>query len=224
MSDTPHTRGNGAAPEAPKGTPIARPDATPDMSQFLSKRGSRAKEVETIQSGLPLLKIADAADLVRLHPDEDTYWSDPDFPYCFINIQNKGQKTETTYLIVEDLVPPTKLGRVKRQRLALASKPHDTFFLCIVPFDSLDNAWNMTALRACQMAKTQWVEAASGRSQGKEEYLITPAISDNPFDEPQWPTASLDELVFAAFGPDRMIDSKEHPGYRRLVGAASSVL
>ena len=224
-------RSNGQPPppaeaetEAQTGTPIAKPAAVPDVNQFKSKRGARAKEIETLQSALPMLKISDAADLVRLHPDEENYWSDPEFPYCFIDIQNKGQKRETTYLIVEDLVPPVKLGRVKRHRLALASKPNDVFFLCTVPFDNLDNAWNRTALQACQMAKTQWVEAASGKSQGIEEYLISPSESETPWPNPQWPTLSLDELVYAAFGPDRMINSKDHPGYRRLVGAASSVL
>lgn len=212
---------NGAAAEVPTGTPIAKP--VPDMNQFKSKRGARAKEVETLQSSLPLLRISDAADFVRLHPDEATYWSDPEFPYCFIDIQNKGQKRETTYLIVEDLVPPTKLGRVKRHRLALASKPNDVFFLCSIPFDNLDNKWNETALRACQMAKTHWTEAASGKSQGKDEYLISPSESETPWPDPQWPTQSLDELVFATCGRDRMIDSKDHPGYRRLVGAASLV-
>ena len=36
--------------------------------------------------------------------------------------------------------------KIKRQRLALASKPHDVFFLCIVPSQNLDNSWNATAL------------------------------------------------------------------------------
>jgi hypothetical protein len=49
---------NGAAAEAPTGTPIAKP--TPDMNQFKSKRGARAKEIDTLQSScLPSFRIDD---------------------------------------------------------------------------------------------------------------------------------------------------------------------
>ena len=154
---------------------------------------------------------------MRLHPDEDNYWSDPECPYCFINIPTTGQKDDTLYLIDEDIVPPLKQGKVRRFRLALASKPNDVFFLCHVPCENLDNSWNSTNLQACKAAKSQWVEAVSQKQQGKDTYAIGPARDPDAFPAPKWPKQPLDELVATAFGVDRMIASEDHPGFIRLV-------
>ncbi len=52
---------------------------------------------------------------------------------CFVNVPVKGQKRDLLHLVDEDLVPPDVLPQVLHFRLALASKPHDVFFLCHVP-------------------------------------------------------------------------------------------
>ena len=87
--------------------------------------------VETLSTGLPHHKIAAAKDFVRLHPDEETYWS-PEL--CFVNVPIKGQKRDTLHLINEDLaMRHLPSGKIQHFRLALATKPHDAFFLCEVP-------------------------------------------------------------------------------------------
>ena len=45
------------------------------MEKFRSKRPPTIAGVETLLTALPLLKIADANDLARLHPSEEDYWS-----------------------------------------------------------------------------------------------------------------------------------------------------
>ena len=79
--------------------------------------------------------------------------------------------------------------KIKRHRLALACKPHDVFFFCIVPSQNLDNAWNADALKACHLAQTHWVQAMSRRSEGAEGYEIKFAQDQDAFPEPKWPIA-----------------------------------
>ena len=71
--------------------------------------------------------------------------------------------------------------KIKRQRLALASKPHDVFFFCIVPSQNLDNSWNATALKACEKAKTLWVQVSSRKEEGVEGYKIDLRATQMPF-------------------------------------------
>ena len=41
------------------------------LDKFKSKRASNIAGVETLLTALPIIKIGDAGDFVRLHPDED---------------------------------------------------------------------------------------------------------------------------------------------------------
>jgi hypothetical protein len=107
--------------------PIAKP-AGFSLDKFKSKHAATPGSVETLQAGLPHHRMAEAKDLIRLHPDEENYWS-PEL--CFVSVPIKGQKTNTLHLIDDDLaLQYLPSGKVARFRLALATKPHDTFFLC----------------------------------------------------------------------------------------------
>jgi len=109
-------------------------------------------------------------------------------------------------------------GRIKRFRLALGSMPQDKLFLCIVPTQSLDNAFNADAVAACERARVEWVMASSRRDEGLDGYKIETTRDKNPFDEPKWPTQKLMDLIVAAFR-GRMIESEDSEALRRLVGA-----
>jgi hypothetical protein len=112
--------------------PIAKPGGF-DLNKFKSKRATA--NVETLQTGLAHHSISDAKDFVRLHPDEENYWSDE---LCFVSVPIKGQKRNTLHLIEEDLAMQyLPAGSIHRCRLALATKPYDTFFLCHVPSQNL---------------------------------------------------------------------------------------
>ena len=113
-------------------------------------------------------------------------------------------------------------GRILRFRLALATKPYDVFFLCHVPTQNLDNTWNESNLQACEQAKTHWVQATSRKEEGVESVQESTVARDpDAFPEPKWPTQSLDELIETTFA-GRMIDSEDHPGLLRLIGARQS--
>jgi hypothetical protein len=72
----------------PEVTSIKKPEDKPSLDKFKSKKEPTAK-VATLPTDLPILKIADAKDYVRLHPDVDNYWS---AELCFVNVPIKGKR------------------------------------------------------------------------------------------------------------------------------------
>jgi hypothetical protein len=219
-STKPTPENNTATPETESAaTPIAKPSAF-NLDKFKSKRAAALANVETLLTALPIHKIGEAKDYVMLHFDEVNYWS---HELCFVSVPIKGQKRDTLHLIDEDLamqyLPP---ARIIRQRLALATKPFDVFFLCIVPTRNPDNAWNETALQACEQAKTRWTQATSRKEEGVESYKVGFSKDADAFPLPKWPTQSLSELIGVTF-PGRMIESEDHPGLLRLIGAKQSM-
>jgi hypothetical protein len=195
--------------------PIAKPSAF-NLDKFKSKGAAAVAGVETLQAALPHHPLSQAKDFVRLHPDEENYWS-PEL--CFVNVPIKGQKRDTLHLIDEDLamgyLPPAK---VLRFRLALAAKPHDVFFLCHVPTQNLDNSWNQSNLIACEQAKALWTQASSRKDEGVEGYKIDSSRDSDAFPATSWPTQSLGSIIGTTFA-GRTIEQEDHPGLLRLIGA-----
>jgi hypothetical protein len=190
------------------------------LEKFKSKRAGTVANVEILLAPLPHNNISGARDYVRLHPNEAEYWSTE---LCFVNVPIHGQKGDTLHLIDEDLAMRyLEDAQIKRHRLALATKPHDVFFLCVVPSQNLDNTWNQSNLIACEQAKTEWVIAASRKAEGAESYKTKVARDNDAFPEPKWPSQTLEELILTAF-KGRIIDHEEHPGLLRLLGAKQSV-
>jgi hypothetical protein len=221
MPDLPETdeTDETAVPDLPEaGTPIAKPDGF-DLNKFKSKRGAAMAAVATLQTALPVHRLADAKDFVRLHPDEEECWT---AELCFARVPIKGSKTDTLHLIDEDLAMEfLPSARVERFRLALASKPHDVIYLNIVPTQNLDNSWVASNLAACEQAKSHWVMASSRKAEGVESYKVDFARHEDAFPEPKWPKQTLGELLKVTFA-GRMIDSEDHPGLLRLIGAKQS--
>jgi hypothetical protein len=181
------------------------------------------EKIETLLTGSQHYPISAAKDWVRLHPDEAAYWSEE---YCFVIVPIQGQKDNTLHLIAADLARKLPPGRVQKFRLALASKPHDVFFLAHVRSQNLDNEWNRTTLQACEQAKKLWTMVTSQREKGIEGYHIESSLAEKegkkPFPDPQWPKETLDELIEATFA-GRMILSETDPAWQRLVGGAQTL-
>jgi hypothetical protein len=198
---------------------VPKPD-TFSLNKFKSKRAAAIANVETLLTALPHHSISQAKDFVRLHPDEEKYWS-PEL--CFVNVPIKGQKRDTLHLIDEELamryLPSAKILRF---RLALATKPGDVFFLCHVPSRNTDNPWNASNLQACEQAKTLWIQATSRKEEGVEAYKIDVARDADAFPAPKWPTQTLEEIIGRTF-EGRRIETADHPGLLRLIGAKQSV-
>lgn len=217
--NTPILRAVGGSDNTPTNDGVTKPGAF-SLDKFKSTREPAAAGVETLQTGLPHHNISAAKDYVRLHSDEDRYWSSE---LCFVSVPIHGQKHDTLHLIVEDLAMSyLASGRIQRFRLALATKPHDVFFLCHIPTRNMDNTWNASSLTACEQAKLQWVQATSQKDQGIEGYKIDLARDPDAFPEPKWPKQSLGDLIGATFR-GRMIEDENHPALLRLIGARQSV-
>jgi hypothetical protein len=136
------------------------------LEKFRSKRSPSIGGVATLLTALPVLRIADANDFVRLHPSEVDYWS-PEL--CFASVPIRGEKRDLLHLIDEELaMQHLNAKKIRRHRLALASKPHDNFFFCIVPSQNLDNPWNATTLKALEKGRTLWVQVSSRKEEGVE--------------------------------------------------------
>jgi hypothetical protein len=208
------------SPETAKQT-IAKPSGF-DLNKFKSKRAAVMANVETMQGALPHYSLAAAKDFVRLHPDEENYWS-PEL--CFVSVPILGQKGNSLHLIDEDLaLQYLESGKILRHRLALASKPDDVFFLCHIPSQNLDNAWNISATSAAEQAKKIWVQVTSRKAEGVEAYKIGYARDIDCFPGPKWPSVSLGELIETAFTVgSRMITTNDHPALLRLLGAKQAV-
>ena len=205
------------SPEKAEAAPVSiiKPD-TFNLDKFKSKRAAALENVATLLTALSIIRPADAKDYFRLHPDEVNYWS---HELCFVGVPIKGQKGDNLHLIDEELAMRyLPAARIKRFRLALATKPFDVFFLAQVPTQNLDNSWNYSARQACDQAKTLWTEVVSRKAEGAENYQIRFARSQKAFPEPRWPSQSLSELIAVSF-PNRMIESEDHPGLLRLLGA-----
>jgi hypothetical protein len=194
---------------------IPKPDPFARLEKFRVTRDPSIGTVETLLTALPHHPIAQAKDFVRLHSNQDTHWT-PE--YCFVAVPVKGMKRDTLHIISEEIGLAKVPGALSRFKLALASKPHDVFFLCHVPTRNLDNPWNFTNLTACETAMQSWVKATSRRAENVDGYLINHALSPKAFPEPKWPKQSLAELIEVTFA-GRMIEREDHPGLLRLLGA-----
>jgi hypothetical protein len=202
---------------------IAKPppkDKKFDLNLFKSSRSSAAT-IERLVPVLPVHSMADAKDFCRLHPDEEAYWSTE---LCFINVPVKGQRKDLLHIITEELaVRFLRAGQIIYQRLALATRPFDDFFLCTVPTRNIDNIWNTDNLLGCEAAKGKWIQLVSRRKNenqqqgGKEGYERIPAREDDAFPTPKWPSQSLDDLLEATFD-GRMIVTGDHAGLARVIG------
>jgi hypothetical protein len=197
---------------------IAKPSSF-DLDKFKSKRAAGVASVETLPTALPHHGISQAHDFVRLHPDETQYWS---AELCFVDVPIKGQKRDTLHLINEELAMRyLPSARIRRFRLALASKPGDKFFLCHVPTRNLENSWNASNLQGCEQAKTDWTLATSRKEEGVDAYKIDIAKHPDAFSPPNWPTQLLAELIGVTFA-GCIIETEDHPGLLRLIGARQS--
>jgi hypothetical protein len=219
VSDNINSSGAAANPDA-EPISILKPSGF-SLDAFKVTRSPTIASVEVLLTALPIMKVSDIQDWVRLHPDEDTHWT-PEL--CFVNVPIKGKANKfQLHLIAEDLaLKYLPGGRIKRFRLALATKPYDAFFLAIIPTQNLDNSWNATYLQGCEQAKEKWTEIVSRSDENVDAYKIEFSHHQDAFPAPQWPSESILTLIEKTL-VGRMIQSEDHPGFLRLIGARQAL-
>jgi hypothetical protein len=189
----------------------------PSFSEkFKSKNAPTISGVQTLVAALPIYKAGEVDDFMKTHPSENDYWT---CELCFVEVPIEGAKRNLLHAIDDDLaVQYLPAKKIKRYRLALASKPNNKFFWCKVPSKNLDNTYNADAIKACYMAQTKWLQALSRQAENKEGYEIKFAVDQDAFVEPSWPKLTKDELLEVTFR-ETNIDHDRHPGLLRLIGA-----
>jgi hypothetical protein len=199
---------------------IKKPSGRFDLNKFRAEPAALAG-VATLLTALPVIKISDARDFVRLHPDESSYWTGP---LCLVNVPIKGQQRDTVHLISQELAKQyLQPATIQYFRLALGANPNGGFFFVKVPCTNLEgNAWNSTNVKGCEAAKSLWTKLSSRRAEGVEGYKIDHAQDPDAFPETKWPTQTLDELLEVTF-EGRMILTVDHPAMRRLLGMKQSL-
>jgi hypothetical protein len=174
--------------------------------------------VKELLTGLPHYRLSEAKDWARLHPDEGKYWS-PE--YCFVHVPILGAR-DTLHFIAESLaVTYLPSGRIQRFRLALATKPHNSFFLCHVPSQNLDNLYNKSNLEGCRQAQQLWTQLVSRRDEGIDGYKVMYSRDPDAFPDPEWPEDPLSKIIEVTFA-NRIILTDDHPALFRLIGARQS--
>ena len=173
-------------------TTITKPGAF-TLDRFKTKRAAAMANVETLLTALPHHSIAQAKDFVRLHPDEDAYWS-PEL--CFVDRADQGAEARH---LAPDRRGTRRALPAERQDSALPSgagdKPYDVFFL--VPRPDTQRGQHLEreqhrGLRAGKDAMDAGDEPSRG---GRRGYKIDVARDPDAFPQPKWPTQSLDELI-----------------------------
>ena len=74
-------------PETEPAEPIPQPGKF-SLDKFKSKTRNATPNVETLQTALSHGTLSEAKDFVRLHSDEDNYWS---VELCFVHVPILGQ-------------------------------------------------------------------------------------------------------------------------------------
>lgn len=77
----------------------------------------------------------------------------------------------------------------------------------------LTNSWTQSALKAMEMAKSNWIRMIANQRNGM--YDVYRAINDQP--EPKWPDLTLQAMIIIAF-TGYYIDDMNHPVVKALQG------
>src|SRR5262245_37041221 len=166
MADDPKLRVVSSEVEAQISIP--KPEEKFSLDRFKSKLDTSGGGVETLIPALPISSIGRAGDFVRLHPDEDNYWTSE---LCFVNVPIDGQKDRVLHLIDEDVAKRHDLqDKIVRFRLALATKPGNAFFLCRVqpkPHQHLEQD------RVRRLRTSQEAVDAGGTQEGAQRRRLT---------------------------------------------------
>jgi hypothetical protein len=207
---------SGKIPAAGEALSIAKPDLI-DLEKFRPKREPTEGRVGTLPLEIPVRRISEIKDFVRLHPSEDNYWTTE---LCFIGVPVAGDQHDSLHVIEEDIADRHLLrGRLKVNRLALAADAGGAIFWCTVPSQNLDNSWVKTNLKGCMCARERWVRVTSRKQEDppSDSYRTVFAANNEAFPKPRWPTQPLAELFSITFA-GKVIDREDHPGLLRLIG------
>ena len=186
-------------------------DAADDLNPFDPSRLKLSQDfaanigVKKALITVPVRK-PDRQTFVRVHPD-------PAYRLETAVLELKEERE--TYLVARELWPELP-GEIVPKVLLTAISRQDVTFVWPIRLPDSDgrlDEWNRSALEAASRAESHWVKLVANRSLGA--YDVYDATGKLP--DPEWPEASLGELLKIAF-KDRYIESLNHSVIKRIQG------
>lgn len=151
---------------------------------------------------------------VDKHPNTSFFRTHPDPTMTMALLLFKHGK-DGYYAVAPNMGPV--LGKLARPTaLYLTVDRQGNPYLVPVPLPAEDgtrNSWHVSLHQALEVAKTQWVRLQS--SESLPAYDVH--VAQGALSEPEWPTASMDELVKIAF-QGRFIQSPDHAVIQAILG------
>jgi hypothetical protein len=192
---------------------------SPALNQAKSEGSPSSPRMTTTASSWTMPKTLycsvgrpDSDAYIRTYPDR-SWWRDA---YVFEHRGADGKKS--LYLVAKPLRQLEELeGKVRRKRMVPFITMTGAIGLWPIGIEAADNSWVMSAMRACEDARTTWTMVVSRREIGQNK--SRPANGRHP--DPTWPQLTFDQMIDLAFLPEQRItprNYKTHPVMRKLRG------
>jgi hypothetical protein len=205
------------AVEKPKLTPVV--ENADQQAQEQTDPTSIFEDLDKLRSEATLtVRKREVLTVVEVgKPDPDSYFRvhpDPAMQLQCAIYKPKDRDTGTFFITKQMREHPLLIDKARVVLLVVTySWPKRIVGLWPVPIDitGRGNSWWMSAWAAHEMAKTLWTQMQAGT----DHYNVFQAEGELP--EPQWPDATLTELLKKGFA-DKIIDSDDVAIMRRLRG------
>ena len=186
------------------------------LEKFKSTQAASLAGVETLLTALPQCSIAQAKDFVRLHPDEDAYWS-PEL--CFVSRPN--QRPEARYYASDrrDVGQAIPAERPHCSGFVWRSRPNPTTYFFSAKSPAA--AWTISGTPPIRRLASK--QKRCGRKLPHDETRISKATKSTRLEPRRFPrakvaNASLRKLLEVTYA-GRTIETHDNPALLRLIGA-----
>jgi hypothetical protein len=207
--------------ERPSGHEDPKPSDTPPESASPSnvnpKPGafdpSRYRLSQDFAAATGVSEVVTTVD-VRRPRNQEWFQAHPDPAWSMSVAVLVAEQEKETFLVDPDILPSVRDEVVPKILVACMTREGQPIIWPIKLPDSLGrlDTWNLSALAACEVAKTKWTRLASDQAHGR--YRTQVARTDQS--APSWPL-SFPQLLEIAF-QGREINDLNHPVLRRLRG------
>lgn len=155
---------------------------------------------------------------VRVHPDAENY-SIILPAIVFGKEESEDPKQQASmqkpdiYVVHPDLMDNPILAEdaVKQMEYTLAVTRGGKFFVWSHTFLDKDNSWLDSEEENIAAARSKWIRQISG------DGVYNRRVSENNFNEPNWPDRDFDSILIEALG-DKFVTSEDHPLFAKLLG------
>jgi hypothetical protein len=177
-----------------------------DLTSFALNEDHDFSVAKKVLTTVPVRKPSKEG-FVRTTPDPDG-WK----VYTILELKEEGK----TYLVHPQLAAALEAegeSTLVKARLVPAVDRLGNFFLWLLKTSERESSWHLSALRAAERAKTDWVRVQSNLPAGVYDTQVALSLTS----QPQWPEENLATILKIAFD-GRVISSRDHPVLKELRG------